>query len=98
MDTNVLNKHLEDKSLSDITKIVDEITGILEKYDKEYNLKFEDFYLLKVQKGDKVLYEDVHLKDYGLRTILRNLLKDRYYNIILRKRTENLLKKVELLD
>jgi len=98
MDTNILNKHLENKSLSDITKMVDEITGILEKYDKEYDIRLEDFYLLKVQKGDKVLYEDVHLKDYGLRTILRNLLKDRYYNIILRKRTENLLKKVELLD
>ena len=98
MDTNILNKHLEDKSLSDITKIVDEIIGILEKYDKEYDIRLEDFYLLKVEKGDKVLYEDIHLKDYGLRNILRNLLKDRYYNIILRKRTQNLLKKVELLD
>ena len=98
MDTNILNKHLEDKSLSDITKMVDEITGILEKYDKEYDIRFDDFYLLKVQKSDEVLYEDKHLKDYGLRTILRNLLKDRYYNIILTKRTQNLLKKVELLD
>ena len=98
MNTNVLNKHLEDKSLSDITKMVDEIIGILGEHDKEYDIRLEDFYLLKVEKGDEVLYEDVHLKDYGLKTILRNLLKDRYYNIILRKRTQNLLKKVELLD
>ena len=98
MDTNILNKHLEDKSLNDITKMVDEITGILEKYDKEYDIRLEDFYLLKVEKGDEVLYEDIHLKDYGLRRILSNLLKDRYYNIILKKRTQNLLKKVELLD
>jgi len=98
MNTNQLNKHLEDKSLSDITKMVDEITGILNKYDKEYDIRLEDFYLLKVQKGDNVLYQNEHLKDYGLRQILRNLLKNRYYDVILKKRTQNLLKKVELLD
>ena len=98
MNTNVLNKHLEDKSISDITKMVDEIIGILGEYDKEYDIRLEDFYLLKVQKGDNVLYQDEHLKDYGLRQILRNLLKNRYYDVILKKRTQNLLKKVELLD
>lgn len=98
MNTNVLNKHLEDKSLSDITKMVDEIIGILGEHDKEYDIRLEDFYLLKVQKGDNVLYQDEHLKDYGLRQILRNLLKNRYYDVILKKRTQNLLKKVELLD
>tara|TARA_R100000664_G_C2757154_1_gene145236 strand:+ start:65 stop:361 length:297 start_codon:yes stop_codon:yes gene_type:complete len=98
MNTNQLNKHLEDKSLSDITKMVDKITGILNKYDKEYDIRLEDFYLLKVQKGDNVLYQNEHLKDYGLRQILRNLLKNRYYDVILKKRTQNLLKKVELLD
>ena len=50
MNTNTLNKHLEDKSLKDITKMTDEIISILEKYDKEYDIRLEDFYLLKVEK------------------------------------------------
>ena len=43
MDTNILNKHLQDRSLSDITKMINEITDILDKYDKEYNIIQKDW-------------------------------------------------------
>ena len=102
MNTNTLNKHLEDKSLSDITNIIKEIVGILDKYDEEYNIRHQDFYLLKIEKfkGSKhiVAYEDKLCKINNLQDMLRHLLKDRYFDRILKTRTENLLKKVELLD
>ena len=102
MDTNILNKHLQDRSLSDITKMINEITDILDKYDKEYNIMHENFYLLQIDtvKNSKqvVAYENRLCKINNIRDMLRNLLKDRYFDRILKARTENLLKKVELLD
>ena len=102
MNTNTLNKHLEDKSREDITKMIDEITGILDKYDEEYSIRHQSFYLLQIDKfkGSKqiIAYEDRLCKINNIRDMLRNLLKDRYFDRILKTRTDNLLKKVELLD
>ena len=98
MDTNILNKHLEDKSRSDITKMVDEITDILNKYDEKYDVRFDDFYLVQIKHGDNILYTNKQIQKLKLTTMFRDLLYNRYYDIILRDRTQNLLKKVELLD
>ena len=102
MNTNTLNEHLENKSRGDITKMVNEILYILDKYDEEYNIRHQNFYLLQIEKfkGSKqiIAYEDRLCKINNIRDMLRNLLKDRYFDRILKTRTENLLKKVELLD
>ena len=102
MNTNTLNKHLENKSTEDITKMVNEILDIFDKYDEEYSIRHQNFYLLQIDKvrNNKqiIAYEDKLCKINNIRDMLRNLLKDRYFDRILKTRTENLLKKVELLD
>jgi len=103
MDTNTLNKHLENKSKKDITEMVNEILDIFEKYNKKYSLEHESFYLLKINKNDRnckeeIVYEDKLFNMRNIRDMLRTMLKDRYFNRILKRRTEDLLSKVELLD
>lgn len=103
MNTNTLNKHLENKSTEDITKIVNEILDIIDRNDKKYNLEHESFYHLKINKNDrnckeKIVYEDKLFKMNNIRDMLRNMFKERYFNIILKRRTEDLLNKIELLD
>ena len=103
MNTNTLNRHLENKATKDVTEIVNEILDIFEKYNKKYNLEHESFYLLKINKNDrnckeKIVYEDKLFKINNMRDMLRTMLKDRYFNRILKRRTEDLLNKVELLD
>ena len=100
MDTNTLNKHLESKSLGDITRMVDEILGILGKYDEEYNISKHKDYLFKYEydtsKGEQVFERGI--SENGLGRIVRDLLKDRYFRSIMKQKTENLLSKIELLD
>lgn len=103
MNTNTLNKHLENKSTEDITKMVNEILDIFDKYDEEYDIRNEDFYLLQIDKyrsseNFEVVYKDKLFKINNIRDMLRNMFKERYFDRILKTRTENLLKKVELLD
>tara|TARA_R100000781_G_scaffold101521_1_gene65040 strand:+ start:745 stop:1056 length:312 start_codon:yes stop_codon:yes gene_type:complete len=103
MNTNNLNRHLENKATKDVTEIVNEILDIFEKYNKKYNLEHESFYLLKINKNDRnckeeIVYEDKLFKINNMRDMLRTMLKDRYFNRILKRRTEDLLNKVELLD
>jgi hypothetical protein len=102
MNTNTLNEHLENKSRGDITKMVNEILYILDKYDEEYDIRHQNFYLLQIDKFKNskqiIAYEDRLCKINNIRDMLRNLLNDRYFDRILKTRTENLLKKVELLD
>ena len=103
MNTNTLNTHLENKSTKDVTKMVTEILDIIDGYDKKYNLEHESFYLLKINKNDrnckeKIVYEDKLFKMRNIRDMLRTMFKDRYFNVILKRRTEDLLSKVELLD
>ena len=103
MNTNTLNKHLENKSKEDISKMVKEITDIFDKYNKKYSLEHDSFYHLKINKKDrnskeKIVYEDKLFKMSNIRDMLRNMFKDRYFSRILKRRTEDLLSKVELLD
>tara|TARA_R100001015_G_C4614168_1_gene169975 strand:+ start:43 stop:354 length:312 start_codon:yes stop_codon:yes gene_type:complete len=103
MNTNTLNKHLENKSKQDITEMVNEILDIIDRNDKKYNLEHESFYLLRINKNDrnckeKIVYEDKLFKVSNMRDMLRNMFKDRYFSRILKRRTEDLLTKVELLD
>ena len=103
MNTNTLNKHLENKSTKDITKMVTEILDIIDRYDKEYNLEHENFYLMQINKNDinckeNIVYEDKLFKMSNIRNMLRTMFKDRYFDRILKRRTEDLLSKVELLD
>jgi len=103
MNTNTLNKHLENKSTQEVTKMITEILDIIDKYDKEYNLEHESFYLLQINKKEryskeKIVYQDKLFKIRDIRDMLRNMFKDRYFNRILKRRTQDLLNKVELLD
>ena len=102
MNTNTLNRHLENKSTKDITEMVNEIMGIFEKYDEKYSMKHESFHLLQINKTidgyKKMVFEDKLFKINDIYNMLRILLKDRYFNRILKRRTEDLLNKVELLD
>lgn len=103
MNTNTLNKHLENKSTKDITKMVTEILDIIDRYDKEYNLEHENFYLMQINKNDinckeNIVYEDKLFRTRDMRNMLRTMFKERYFNRILTRRTEDLLSKVELLD
>jgi len=104
MNTNQLNKHLENKSIKDVTKMVTEMLDIIDKYDKEYNLEHESFFLLKIaNKNDRyskeeIVYEDKLFKMSDIRNMLRTMFKDRYFNRILKRKTEDLLNKIELLD
>jgi|TARA_R100000084_G_scaffold107140_2_gene66543 hypothetical protein len=103
MNTNNLNRHLENKAKKDVANMVTEIEDILLRYDREYNIRFEDFFLIKIVE-DKRSYEtneilfDKSIKRLQFTKLLRSLLKDRYYDKALKKRTEDLLNKVELLD
>jgi len=103
MNTNTLNTHLENKAKKDVANMVAEIEDILLRYDREYNIKFEDFFLIKIVE-DKRNYEtneilfDKSIKRLQFTKLLRSLLKDRYYDKALKKRTEDLLNKIELLD
>ena len=106
MNTNNLNRHLENKAKKDVANMVTEIENILARYDKEYNIEFEDFFLIKIieenrgafkYEKDKTLF-DKSIKRLQFTKLLRRLLKDRYYDRVLKKRTEDLLNKVELLD
>ena len=103
MDTNTLNRHLENKAKQDITKMVIEILDIIERNDKKYNLEHESFYLLQINKKERyskeeIVYEDKLCKISNIRDMLRTMFKDRYFNRIVKRRTEDLLNKVELLD
>ena len=103
MNTNTLNKHLENKSTQDITKMVTEILDIIDRYDKEYNLEHENFYLMQINKNDinckeNIVYEDKLFRMRDMRNMLRTMFKDRYFNRILKRKTEDLLNKIELLD
>ena len=103
MNTNTLNKHLENKSTKDIAKMVTEILDIIDRYDKEYNLEHENFYLMQINKNDinckeNIVYEDKLFRTRDMRNMLRTMFKERYFNRILTRRTEDLLSKVELLD
>ena len=102
MDTNTLSKHLEKKSLEDISKMVKEIESIIDRYDQEYNISScNDFFLIKISNIKSTKNEIIIDKSVGklqFTQLLRNLLKDRYINRLLNKRTEDLLSKVELLD
>lgn len=103
MNTNTLNRHLENKSTQDITEMVNEILDIIDRNDKKYNLEHEDFYHLKINKNDRncieeIVYEDKLFKMNNIRDMLRSMFKERYFNRILKRRTEDLLNKVELLD
>ena len=104
MNINKLNQHLEDKSRQDITEMVNEILDIIERNDKKYNLQHESFYHLKINKNDrrsmkeKIVYEDKLCRINNIRDIFRSMFKDRYFDRILKRRTEDLLSKVELLD
>tara|TARA_R100000322_G_scaffold17745_2_gene10460 strand:- start:21919 stop:22230 length:312 start_codon:yes stop_codon:yes gene_type:complete len=103
MNTNNLNRHLENKAKKDVANMVTEIEDILLRYDREYGIRFEDFFLIKIVE-DKRNYEtneilfDKSIKRLQFTKLLRSLLKDRYYDKVLKKRTEDLLNKVELLD
>ena len=102
MNTDNVNKHLENKTKKDISNMVREIEELILRYDREYNIRFEDFFLIKIVE-DKRNYEtneilfDKSIKRLQFTKLLRSLLKDRYYNSILKKRTKDLLDKVELL-
>ena len=103
MNTNTLNKHLENRSTKDITKMIKEITDIFDKYDEEYDIRHQNFYLLKINKNDRnckedIVYEDKLFKMSNIKDMLRSMFEERYFDRILKIRTENLLKKVELLD
>ena len=102
MNTNNLNRHLENKAKKDVANMVTEIENILARYDKEYNIEFEDFFLIKIieekrYETNEILF-DKSIKRLQFTKLLRSLLTDRYYNSILKKRTKDLLDKVELLD
>ena len=102
MNTNTLNRHLENKTTQDVSEMVKEIMDIFEKYDKKYNLEHESFHLLQINKTidghKKIVFEDKLFKLNDIHNMLRVLFKDRYFNRILKRRTEDLLNKVELLD
>ena len=103
MNTNTLNRHLENKTTKDITEMVKEVMDIFEKYNEKFNTQHESFYLLQINKNnenckEEIVYEDKLFKINNIRDMLRTMLRDRYFKIILKRRTEDLLNKIELLD
>ena len=58
---------------------------------------------MQINKNDinckeNIVYEDKLFRTRDMRNMLRTMFKERYFNRILTRRTEDLLSKVELLD
>ena len=102
MNTNTLNKHLENRATKDITEMVKEITSIINKYDEKYYQTNNSWFKLQVSRivdsKRQILFEDDIIKKNDIEHIIRYMFKDRYFKQILKARTEDLLNKVELLD
>lgn len=102
MNTNTLNKHLENKAKKDISNMVKEILDIINKYDEKHYKMNDSWFSLQVTRvvdsKRKIFYEDDIIKKNDIENMLRHMFYERYFQSILKTRTEDLLNKVELLD
>ena len=94
MNTNTLNKHLENRATKDITEMVKEITSIINKYDEKYYQTNNSWFKLQVSRivdsKRQILFEDDIIKKNDIEHIIRYMFKDRYFKQILKARTEDL--------
>ena len=102
MNTNTLNKHLENKAKKDIADMVKEILDIIDKYDEKHYKEHDVWFKLQVSRvvdyEREILFEDNLIKKNDMNEMFRHMFYERYFQSILKARTEDLLNKVELLD
>ena len=102
MNTNTLNEHLEKKAKKDTSDMVKEILDIINKYDEKHYKMNDSWFALQVSRvvdsKRKILFEDDIIKKNDIQHMFRHMFYERYFQSILKARTEDLLNKIELLD
>ena len=93
-DTNQVQKALESKAKKELQRVVDEFVISLNALDSTY--LSASSYVMKEHGGDDAK-EFSYIRPATLETILHNMLIEAYLESMVRKKTQELLNKLELL-
>jgi len=103
MDLNTIEKQLTDKSIGDIRKCAQEIVHVLKAFSKDKTGKIRNGIHWPVNRDyssrtDSYTYRYSHLDYHKLEKIIIESIQNDLLDDIVKKKTTDLLSKLELLD